>query len=240
MSSFSGEDIRRWRLNANLSQTDLAEQLGVSQGLVSAWETGRTQPAESEVNKLQGMIRRLARTPSGNSFGDWVRRTREQRNLTVAQLASRAELSHVTIYKIESGDIENPRESTRNRISRALEANIPVDVAQEVQASSRVDGLGESTDFNPHDEEEFPADPGIYVLYDRARRPVYIGQGKSIAGRLKDHKTRFWYKEPIVSHGSYIIVAEDKTRRQIEALMINLLNKHAILNTHHTGSDSED
>lgn len=50
-----GNRIREARKNAKLTQAELARQVGVTQGTVTQWETGRTAP------KLHTMLT-LART----------------------------------------------------------------------------------------------------------------------------------------------------------------------------------
>lgn len=236
MAQISSSEIRRWRLDANLSQTELAEKLGVSQGLVSAWETGRTQPAEEEVAKLQELFGGASTSPT-NVFGEWVKRERERKNLTVSELAEAAGLSAPAIYKIESGDIANPRRVTRDKLAKALGTAVPDDIQKEVSEAASVQGLGEMIDFDPHDEADWPKGPGVYIFYDRANRPVYVGQGRTVHTRIRDHKTRFWYKDPIVSSGSFIEIRDDSVRMQVEKVLIRFLKHNAIINKQHVDSD---
>lgn len=67
MSNVSSTDVRRWRLDANLSQAELATKLGVSQGLVSAWETGKTQPAEEDLKNCKHFLDPLPTASSMHS-----------------------------------------------------------------------------------------------------------------------------------------------------------------------------
>lgn len=237
MLRLAASEIRRRRLEANLSQAELAEKLDVSQALVSSWENARCEPAEEEVEKLQALLAG-ANSRGLNALGEWVRRQREAKNWTVAELAEKAGLSVPAIYKIEAGEIANPRKSTREKIAAALGTAVPDDVASEVAESASIQGLGEMIDFDPHaSDAELPKGPGIYVLYDVSERPIYVGQGSSAAGRLKDHRTRFWYKDPIVRSGSFIEIKEDALRRQVERLLIRFLRKNAIINKQHVDDD---
>jgi len=54
----SGEQIKAIRREANMSQKDLAQELGVSGGTISNWERGSTHPQRRNADK----IRQLART----------------------------------------------------------------------------------------------------------------------------------------------------------------------------------
>jgi hypothetical protein len=42
----------------------------------------------------------------------------------------------------------------------------------ELEKSSEIEGVGQFVDFDPHDEEKWPKEPGIYVFYDIAERPI--------------------------------------------------------------------
>ena len=44
--------IRKIRLQRNITQIKLAETLGVTQGVISSWETGRNKPALGTARKL--------------------------------------------------------------------------------------------------------------------------------------------------------------------------------------------
>lgn len=141
------------------------------------------------------------------------------------------------IYKIESGDIANPRKVTRDKLAKALGAAVPEDVTREVSESAVIQGLGEMIDFDPHDEADWPKSPGVYIFYDRANRPIYVGQGRVASVRIRDHRTRFWFRDPIVSSGSFIEIREDALRVQVEKLLIRFLRQNAIINKQHVDDD---
>lgn len=50
------------RVNAGLSQKELAERLGVSAGTISNWETGKTEPTLSQLR----IISELSTVPIGS------------------------------------------------------------------------------------------------------------------------------------------------------------------------------
>lgn len=55
MSSF-GENLRRWREDAGLTQADLAEAMGVTQQTVSDWERGVGMPHRSRAVDLERIL----------------------------------------------------------------------------------------------------------------------------------------------------------------------------------------
>ena len=48
----TGSVIRRLRENKNMTQTELADKLGVSSKAVSKWETGKSKPTTNVIRKL--------------------------------------------------------------------------------------------------------------------------------------------------------------------------------------------
>ena len=47
-----GENIKRLRKKARYSQEQIARKLGLTQGSVSSWETGRNNPEASQLAEL--------------------------------------------------------------------------------------------------------------------------------------------------------------------------------------------
>ena len=92
--------------------------------------------------------------------------------------------------------------------------------------------LGETEDFDPTEQKRstWPNVAGIYVLKDIKDRPIYVGQSENIAKRLVQHSEKFWYKSPIVHHGTYVRVEDQKLRRRIERILINLLEPVTTIN----------
>ncbi len=226
---FSSADLKRCRVDADLTQMQLATKIGVSQTLVSAWETGRVAIPDDQQTVLAGLFGKTESAVS-NPFGDWLKREREKRNLTVKELSDRANVSVPQVYNIESGRSTNPRPDTKERLARAMGVDVPSDVADLVRSDAEIEGLGTLVDFDPHNKADLPTVAGIYVLYDVSDRPVYVGQGKNIASRIKDHHEKFWFKYPIVDTANYIEVTNETLREQIESLLIKFLKSNAVLN----------
>lgn len=160
----------------------------------------------------------------------WLSKARQNRAMTVAQLAERSGLSIPTIYNIEAGKAENPRERTIRSLEKALGKEFEAEFQASLKRASTIEGLGEFQDFEPHDENDWPTEPGIYVFYDISDRPVYVGMGDNIATRIRDHRDRFWFKRPIVERAAYVPVEDKSLRRQVETVLIKFLKSNAIIN----------
>ena len=130
-------------------------------------------------------------------------------------------------------DISSPRETTRLRARARYSGPGPssdVDRGRR-RRPPRFTGVGRLTDFNPHDEDDFPTEPGVYVFYDISERPVYIGESGNIRSRIRgSHFEKFWYKRPIVEKASYVRVDDEKLRRQLEDTLIKFLKSNAVIN----------
>ena len=134
------------------------------------------------------------------------------------------------IYNIETGRTENPRASTRAKIESALGAEVPRAVAKAAAREAHIGGLGQLVDFDPHDENDYPAEPGVYVFYDISERPVYVGESSDIRRRTRTHNNEFWYRTPIVYKASYVRVEDQALRRQLESTLIKFLKSNAVIN----------
>jgi transcriptional regulator with XRE-family HTH domain len=165
-----------------------------------------------------------------NEFGFWVREQRERKKWSQLHLASESGVSQPQISNIEAGRSSNPRTQTKERISKALGVKLPSAISVELAADAKIPGIGDLLDFDPYDSTDVPQEGGVYVLYDLTNRPVYVGEGGSIAARIKDHEEKFWFKRPVVQAASYIRIEEQKLRRQVEKVLIKFLKTNALLN----------
>ena len=50
------ELVRKWRLEQGLRQKDLAKRIGVDEMTIVNWETGKTQPTKSNLERLKLLI----------------------------------------------------------------------------------------------------------------------------------------------------------------------------------------
>jgi transcriptional regulator with XRE-family HTH domain len=165
-------------------------------------------------------------------YGEWLSAMRVERQLSRADLAARAGVSAVQIYNIETGRTGNPRASTRQRLETGLGVSAPQALVAAVEQEAQLEGgLGSLVDFDPHDENDYPSEPGVYVFYDVSDRPVYVGESGDIRRRIRtDHNEKFWYRTPIVYKASFVRVEDQTLRRQLESTLIKFLKSNAVIN----------
>jgi hypothetical protein len=108
---------------------------------------------------------------------------------------------------------------------------VPAEI--EAQIASEAAALPGLTwvDFTPSDLETVPQAGGVYVFYDTTDRPVYVGQSKNnVRARVKDHQTRFWFKDPLVVRGAFLAIPDPDLCLKIETILIKFMGKHALFN----------
>lgn len=235
-SPITGPEVRAWRERGGVTQMELARRLGVTQTTISNWEVGRVRPRRQEAERLAALLSEESEATGSprNAYGNWVAERRSAMGLTRAELAARARISLMQIYNIETGRTANPREQTRQAISRALAEAPPPAIASAVKAEVEIVGVGDLTDFNPYDREDIPAEPGVYVFYDISDRPIYVGQAANIRERIANphtgHVEKFWFRPPIVETASFVRVTDEVLRRKLEQTLIKFLKSNAVIN----------
>lgn len=226
-----------------MTQADLAKKFGVTQGTVSNWEKERATPSLEQKVQLKKILGSVWTEPNAERVRDasnasaqpgaissWLNRSRIEKGFSVPELAERAQLSGQAIYNIEAGRIENPRQATVQKLERALGVQIPTEAKDEIREEATIKGVGELVGFDPHDDDDLPSVPGIYVLYDISERPIYVGQGGDIKKRIRDHRDKFWFKSPIVETGAFVKIEDKVLREKVETLMIRFLKSNAVIN----------
>jgi transcriptional regulator with XRE-family HTH domain len=239
-----GVRIKERRLANALNQTELGGRLNVSQATISLWEQGKGAPKRDQLTKLNEILGGLAPTSepvteaeSQTPIAAWLSRALTKKDLTVGELAAKADMSVPTVYNILSGRAQNPHSRTISALEKALGDSF--ESKNEAREASEIAGIGELIDFNPYDEKEIPAQAGVYVLYDISQRPIYVGKASKIAIRLRDHRTRFWFNRPLVETGAYIEIPDAKLRDQIETVLIQFLKNNAVVNKQKTVRDED-
>ena len=229
------ERIKLRRAANGLSQKEIAEKMAVSQPLVSQWEVGKQKPNAEQIQRLDAILGDLLAPQASSADGEgtapvgvWLSRTRVKRNLTVNELANKAHVSAATIYNLENGRAQNPHPKTIKALEAALGERLESE--QQLKEAGEIKGLGEFVDFDPYDLNNLPDAAGVYVFYDISQRPIYVGQGSSIARRIKDHHEKFWFKRPIVEDAAYVEIGERKLREQVETILIRFLKSNAVIN----------
>jgi transcriptional regulator with XRE-family HTH domain len=217
-----------------MSQSELADKIGVSAMTISNWERIKTSPGDDEEVRLRAVLGDALESPelltTSSPLATWLTKARLSAKMSVPELALKSGITPPAIYRIEQGVTRNLRKRTREQLEKALGAAMPKDALAEVEVEAAVEGLGQLEDFDPHIDEERPDEPGIYVLYDISERPIYVGEGAKVRARIRDHEEKFWFKRPIVESASWIKIADDTLRRQVETLLIKFLKSNAVIN----------
>jgi transcriptional regulator with XRE-family HTH domain len=216
--------------------------MNVAQPTICNWEKGTVgSPDVSEVKRIEELLGFKLTDGSSPADGDvrtdlalWLRSQIDERRetKTIAAMAAEADVSQPTIYNILNGSVTAPQRATIEKLKKYFGApELPEEVKEEADVAARVGELGEFREFDPHDKDNWPTDPGVYVLYDTSGRPIYIGKSRnSVAGRLHDHQTRFWYKAPLVVRAAYIRVNDPKLVLDLETVLIKVLGHQAVMN----------
>ena len=235
-----GDKIKQSRLGLELSVQDFAIIIGKTPQTVYNWEGEKNIPSENDktdvekkIEKYELLLQKEYRQED-NSWAAWLRKNREKNNMTVRNLSEKSNVSIPTIYNIENGKILYPQENTIIKLSETLNIGDNDKINQATSQPQTVDQIGEGigalADFSAHSEDEWPNCSGVYVFYDIAERPIYVGQSENIKKRLRDHADKFWFKRPIVELASYIEISDKKLRTQIEQILIKFLKSNAIIN----------
>jgi transcriptional regulator with XRE-family HTH domain len=230
------ERMRAGRSTSGLSQTELADKLGVSQATVSLWENGK-DPDPKQVESLEAVLGGITEDEPATEqalppVAQWLARALSKRKLTVHELAEKSGVSPPTIYNLLNGGAQNPQQQTVKKIEAVVGEKF--ERTPEEKESYKVSGIGELIDFNPHDPSDQPAKPGVYVFYDISGRPIYVGKANNIRDRVDDHKEKFWFKQPIVQTAAYIEIGDKQLRDQVETVLIQFLKNNAVINKNKT------
>ncbi|TXN33403.1 hypothetical protein FV220_02670 [Methylobacterium sp. WL19] len=176
-----------------------------------------------------------------STFSDWLKGNMHKQKVSIPELAARTGISYAGIWNIVNGKTQSPRPETRAKLAQALNEVIPAEVEIQIEKeAAAVPGLSWS-DFTPSDLQTIPQAGGVYVFYDTTDRPVYVGMSKAnVRARVKDHQTRFWFKEPLVVRGAFLEIPDPELCLKIETILIKFLGKHALLNVKGAIRDLED
>lgn len=229
--------------HAGLTQAQMAEIVGVSQPTICTWLKGTREPAAGQhleavldaIIELESPRRSLQEDwedapDEVGEIGQWIIAQRTQLNWSRKRLAEKTGLSALGIALIESGKTRNPQAATLKKLQKAFKTPVPAAAAAAAMEETNIVGMGALRDFDPHDEDSFPNLPGVYVVYDVASRPTYVGKGKRIRDRLSRHQEKKWWIPQLVARGSYLEIPDDELRDKIEQLLINFLRSELLVN----------
>ncbi|AWN50128.1 hypothetical protein DK419_19380 [Methylobacterium terrae] len=176
-----------------------------------------------------------------SAFGGWLKSEMLKKGVTIGNLSEKTGITYTGIRNIVVGNTVSPRPETRKNLADALQETVPA--AVEATIESEAASLPGMTwvDFTPSDLETVPQSGGVYVFYDITDRPVYVGKSNNnVRSRVKDHQTRFWFKEPLVVRGAFLAISDPDLCVKVETILIKFLGKHALLNVKGVTRDLED
>ncbi len=236
-----GERLKRARIRNAMTQAELGEKVPVSQNTIYRWESGKAVPSKQQKEELKKILGGWVtkKEPeqgiddteiSPGALSAWLTRTRIAKDMSVQELAQKANLSTQAIYNIQNGRISNPRVETIGNLERALGSKLSAETKKEIKEEATIVGFGEFIEFDPHNDDDLPSSPGIYMLYDISERPIYVGQGSDIRNRIRSHEEKFWFKRPIVETAAYVKIEEKGLREKVEKLLIRFLKSNAVIN----------
>jgi len=249
-----GSLLRNARNREGLTRKALAQQIEMSDLSIFNWETGKASPQQKSLTALLNKFgadafdpeKAIVHEEGSVALASWLAKKRGEQNLSRKELAQKANVSEMTIWNIESGRTLSPQQSTIENLEAALGEKLPEDIDADIaeQADLKVEGVGPFTNFDPHDDDDLPKVPGIYVFYDISDRPVYVGKAQQIDKRIRDahtgHWDKFWYRSPIVHSGAFVQIDDKKLRDQIETVMIKFLKSNAVINIQGVEREAED
>jgi transcriptional regulator with XRE-family HTH domain len=162
--------------------------------------------------------------------------------LTQGELAEKAGVSGQQISNIETGRTRNPLPKTRSKLEAALGMKLPQNVLAAEEKLVTIAGLGALVGFDPYDDDALPDIKGVYVFYDRTKRPVYVGRAtkRSIGIRVREHAEKFWFKRPVVQAASYLEIADEGLCKRTEQTLIKFMRTHLLLNRQGVEAEAED
>ncbi len=122
------DDFGKWmkaaRDSRGMSQTALSVAAGCSQTMISAWERSQGHPDPKTLERIERALNATFEAaggrPVGEGFGYWLRRTRSERSMSVAELSRLSGVSTPSIYNIEAGRTPDPYADTRTRLEGVL------------------------------------------------------------------------------------------------------------------------
>ena len=211
------------------TQQQLAEELGVSSGYVSNWENAHAYPSNF-LNELEEILEIPLH------IGSWLRETRKERNISVKELSNKSGYSTGYIYNIENRTIVNPKSETLQNLAEILGTDeLPIDprktTLDEDVEESEGSSIGEYYTVDLEYLEEVSGVSGVYIFWSANDLPTYIGQSGNIATRYRQHRDKFWFKEPIVSYMTVIEIEDERVRKSVERILIDILRNTLLINS---------
>lgn len=175
-------------------------------------------------------------------FAAWLREQRTKKGWTQKKLSTESGISGQQISNLETGRSRNPQSETVDALKKALGETPPEAALKEEEVATEIPGLGSLRDFDPYATERLPEVRGVYVFYDKTKRPVYVGRAtkRPISKRVAEHADKFWFKPPVVNSAFYLEIDNEQLCAQTEQVLIKFLRTHLLLNKQGVETDPDD
>ena len=215
-----------------ISQSKEAELLAILLEEIADDEEVVEQEGRMNVEIYQSPIMISPRTTKQevSQFGEWLEEAMSRKSMNASQIARMADCDPGTVRNIISGKIKTPSNQMIEKISKAISEKIPDYVQKEIDTESMIDVPGDFIEFNPFDDSSVPDKAGVYVLYGPTDSVLYVGKSKNARTRIRSHREKKWFVEPIVNSGMFFIAYDDDERDKLERILIKFLRSNAWLN----------
>jgi transcriptional regulator with XRE-family HTH domain len=232
-----------------LTQTQVAEHLGVSLGLVSHWKSGYTKISPDHAEELRLLDRDAKATrrsakdeeertgsdqPSGpQSYGEWLAEQLDAIHVTQAKFATLSDVSPITISNLINGK-NSPQQGTRQKIEKALstfpsqrKSRGETPSAPKADPNEPVVGIS----FRKDEISQAPNQVGVYVIHDGRGHPTYVGKG-NLRSELTLYSGRTWAaSDHAAAKFSYAVLGNDQEADKIETILIKFMADSLLVNT---------
>lgn len=95
-----GANLRQKRLEAKLTQQELANKIGVTRAAISSWEVGRTEPSIGDVEKLSTALHCLKADIIGSDIIDYYEISNPDEMLLIEAYRSASEENKAFLRRI--------------------------------------------------------------------------------------------------------------------------------------------
>ncbi len=175
-------------------------------------------------------------------FAVWLRAARRKKGWKQGELARKAGLSGQQISNLETGRSRNPQSATVEKLRAALGTGPDQKILDAEVKDTEIPGIGSLVSFDPYAEAALPPVKGVYVFYDKTKRPVYVGRAtkRPISERVPEHTEKFWFRPPVVASAFYLEITNEELCKQTEQVLIKFLRTHLLLNKQGVETEPDD
>lgn len=252
-SGYLNREVARLLEAIPLTQTDIANHLGVSQGQVSHYKYGRIKIPREHLEELRRLARDARRDANGEkeddsdtqsssqSYGEWLAEQLQDLDVTQAWLAKQAHVSPITISNLVTGKTD-PQQGTRHKIEKALKSSVrrkghtEIQVPDAPETDPREPVVGIS--FTEEEIGQAPNGLGVYVIHDKRGWPTYVGKG-NIRAELKNYNNQKWATAHVATKFSYALLDDEKLALRIETIVIKFMADSLLVNSKKRASVAE-